>query len=47
MMSMDEILSAVRDNEKFTPDSIYACQEYVKLYGSPQVTADRPQVVFN
>mmetsp|Transcript_9679 Transcript_9679/g.13231 ORF Transcript_9679/g.13231 Transcript_9679/m.13231 type:complete len:212 (-) Transcript_9679:110-745(-) len=36
MMSMREILTRAEAGEKFTPDSIYACREYVKLKGFPE-----------
>ncbi len=32
-MSMEEILQRYSNGEPFTPDSIHACQEYVKLKG--------------
>ena len=49
MMSMKEILERCKAGEKFTPDSIFACKEYVKLKGileplgpkvEPDVTLD-------
>ena len=33
MMSMQEILTRAENGEDFTPDSIYACKEYVKMKG--------------
>ena len=44
MMSMDEILTEAESGGKFTPDSIFACKEYVKLKGSPPTIGDRPSV---
>jgi hypothetical protein len=47
MMSMEEILSQAEScSDNFTPDSIFACKEYVKLKGCPQVSGDRPLVEF-
>jgi hypothetical protein len=46
MMSMDEILAQAASDGNFTPDSIYACKEYVKLKGSPVASGSRPSVVF-
>jgi hypothetical protein len=46
MMSMDEILSQADDGGLFTPDSIFACREYVKLKGSPPASGNRPKVEF-
>jgi hypothetical protein len=47
MMTMDEILAqAESGNVNFTPDSIYACQEYVKLKGLPTAIGERPSVQF-
>jgi isopentenyldiphosphate isomerase len=35
MMSMEEIVR--RDEDKgFTPDSLFACREYVRLFGAPE-----------
>jgi len=36
MMSMRDILNRAEAGEKFTPDSIHACREYVKLKGLPE-----------
>lgn len=33
MMSMQEIIERFDQGENFTPDSIYACREYVKMKG--------------
>lgn len=41
-MSMQEILDRYEAGEKFTPDSIAACKEYVKRKGCPEVTSDKP-----
>jgi hypothetical protein len=46
MMSMDEILAQAESGGNFTPDSIFACEEYVKLKGSPVPSGDRPTVEF-
>ena len=49
MMSMDEIISRSQNGiEKFTPDSIFACHEYIKLLGSPSVIGEKlkPQFSF-
>ena len=45
LMSMDEILSRYEAGEKFTPDSIFACKEYVKLKGIPTAVGDKAEVV--
>lgn len=47
MMSMEEILSRHKAGEKFTPDSIYACEEYVRLKGLPQPIGPKvePQIL--
>lgn len=48
MMSMDEIISRSQNGlEKFTPDSIFACHEYIKLVGSPSVKADKQKPQFS
>jgi isopentenyldiphosphate isomerase len=36
LMSMSEILERAANGEKFTPDSIFACNEYIKRYGIPE-----------
>ena len=36
MMSLREIIERYERGEKFTPDSIYCCKEYVKLKGYPE-----------
>lgn len=42
MMSMNEIITRSKNGiDKFTPDSIFACHEYMKLLGSPDVKGDR------
>lgn len=47
MMSMQEILSASSSGqESFTPDSIYACKEYVKMRGLLTAGESRPIVEF-
>jgi hypothetical protein len=33
MMSMREILDRYAAGERFTPDSIFACEEYVRVRG--------------
>jgi isopentenyldiphosphate isomerase len=48
MMTMDEILQRADNGEKFTPDSIYACREFVKRNGCPIAHGERPiPVVLN
>lgn len=37
MMSMQTILEQAANGENFTPDSVFACQEYVKRYGYPDI----------
>lgn len=44
MMSMKEILDQAESGESFTPDSIFACKEYVRVKGLPEVTGNRPPV---
>jgi hypothetical protein len=46
LMSMDEILRAAENGENFTPDSIHACREYIKVKGCPAATTNRPDVTF-
>jgi isopentenyldiphosphate isomerase len=41
LMSMQEILDRSGSGEKFTPDSMFACMEYIKLKGLLQPTGDR------
>eukprot|EP00600_Ochromonadales_sp_CCMP1393_P005276 CAMPEP_0174969210 /NCGR_PEP_ID=MMETSP0004_2-20121128/8615_1 /TAXON_ID=420556 /ORGANISM="Ochromonas sp., Strain CCMP1393" /LENGTH=195 /DNA_ID=CAMNT_0016218633 /DNA_START=55 /DNA_END=642 /DNA_ORIENTATION=+ len=47
MMSMKEILARFEAGESFTPDSLYACKEYVKLKGllEPKGPAVEPEIV--
>lgn len=45
MMSMNEILDQADSGENFTPDSIFACREYVRVKGLPEVTGSRPPVI--
>ena len=45
MMSMAEILQRAEQGEKFTPDSIFACKEYVRLKGYLEPVGDRRQPV--
>jgi hypothetical protein len=47
LMSMKEILDRFESGENFTPDSIYACKEYVKLNGIPTPLGPKvdPQVI--
>lgn len=47
MMSMEEILAEAESGGNFTPDSIFACKEYVKLKGSPPTSGARPPVEFS
>lgn len=35
LMSMEEIIARFDAGEKFTPDSVFACKEYVKIKGYP------------
>lgn len=39
MMSMQEIFDRYERGEKFTPDSIHACREYVRTRGMPEPLA--------
>jgi hypothetical protein len=41
MMTMEEILERFEKGENFTPDSIYACKEYVRLFGFPEIKLDK------
>ncbi len=45
MMTMEEILQRFDVGEKFTPDSMFACHEYVKRYGIPQACGPRPEPI--
>lgn len=45
MMTMKEILERAGNGEDFTPDSIHACKEYVKLKGFPEPVGDRPSPI--
>jgi isopentenyldiphosphate isomerase len=36
MMSMQEVLDRSAAGEDFTPDSMFACREYVRLFGVPE-----------
>lgn len=45
MMSMQEVLDRAAAGEQFTPDSMHACREYVRLKGVPQTVGDRPEPV--
>jgi hypothetical protein len=42
-MSMSEILERNRMGENFTPDSLRACEEYVRLRGEPPVDTTKPR----
>lgn len=46
LMSLEEILERNEAGEPFTPDSIFACREYVKLKGFPRVIGPKPEPVF-
>lgn len=45
LMSMREILERSDAGENFTPDSIHACREYVKLKGMPEPKGPKVEVV--
>jgi isopentenyldiphosphate isomerase len=45
LMSMTEIIERSEAGEKFTPDSIHACREYVRLRGLLEATGLKPEVV--
>eukprot|EP01038_Epipyxis_sp_PR26KG_P006773 gene6773-9277_t len=47
LMSMREIIDRFNVGEKFTPDSLHACMEYVKLFGFPEVIGEKtdPEVI--
>ena len=45
LMSMQEILSRSESGELFTPDSIFACKEYVKQRGLLEPTGPKVDVV--
>jgi isopentenyldiphosphate isomerase len=47
MMSMQEILDRAASGEHFTPDSLHACKEYVKLKGMPEPLGSAPKVNIN
>jgi ADP-ribose pyrophosphatase YjhB (NUDIX family) len=44
-MSMREILSRFDSGEMFTPDSVFACREYVKVCGYQDPLVDKPQPI--
>lgn len=51
MMSMNEIITrSENDIDKFTPDSIHACHEYIKRFGYPivddSILKQKPQFTF-
>jgi 8-oxo-dGTP pyrophosphatase MutT (NUDIX family) len=46
MMTMQEILDRAKSGEDFTPDSIFACEEYVKQKGIPVPVGNRHEVVY-
>ena len=44
MMSMNEIITRSESGaEQFTPDSIFACREYIKIMGCPDASGPKPQ----
>lgn len=43
LMSMREILERAEQGEQFTPDSIQACKEYVRLKGFPEPDGPKPK----
>jgi isopentenyldiphosphate isomerase len=45
LMSMAEIMDRHRAGELFTPDSIHACEEYVRLLGMPPPRTDEPRTI--
>lgn len=49
MMSMKEIIDRFDAGENFTPDSMYACKEYIRLFGLPDAvgTKPTPQICFD
>jgi 8-oxo-dGTP pyrophosphatase MutT (NUDIX family) len=44
-MSLKEIIERFEAGDKFTPDSIFACMEYMKMKGCPEVTGPRPDPI--
>lgn len=42
MMGMKEILDRFEAGENFTPDSLFACREYVRLMGLPETDGPPP-----
>jgi 8-oxo-dGTP pyrophosphatase MutT (NUDIX family) len=46
MMSMKEILDDNNNSQNFTPDSLFACREYVKIKGYPEPIGERPTTIF-
>lgn len=42
MMSMREILDRHAVGERFTPDSIFACEEYVRVRGIREAVGPKP-----
>jgi hypothetical protein len=45
MMSMQEVLERCEAGEDFTPDSLFACREYIKMKGMPEAVGPRPEPV--
>jgi len=42
MMSMREIMDRYSTGEMFTPDSIFACKEYVRVSGIREAVGPKP-----
>jgi len=47
LMSMEEILNRYEAGENFTPDSIFACKEYIKLNGIYEVIGPKILPIMN
>lgn len=49
MMSMKEIIDRFDKGENFTPDSLFACKEYVKIKGFPEPIGEpsTPELILN
>lgn len=44
LMSMEEIIRRFEAGENFTPDSVFACKEYIKQRGMPNPTGIKTEV---
>ena len=45
LMSLREIMERFKSGEKFTPDSIKACEEYIKINGFLDPTGPKEEII--